>query len=108
MNRDNFISETKAIELKRYDLLIGKGHDYATDDVLSNFKRMNKICELLNIKTERSAGDCARFLMMLKVDRWCNLINSNKKPQNESVKDTIMDLHNYIDLAHGCDIDEKH
>ena len=105
MKRDTFLSEIKEVELKRYDLLIGKSHDYATDDVLSNFKRMNILCKTLDIDVRRSAGDCARFLMMLKVDRWCNLVGSGKEPKNESIKDTVMDLHNYIDLAYGCDID---
>jgi len=105
MNRDTFIAEVKDVELTRYNALIDKGHDYATDDVLSNFKRMSKLCELLNIIPARSPADSARFLMMLKVDRWCNLVGSGKKPKNESVKDTVIDLHNYVDLAYGCDID---
>ena len=107
MNRDQLIAETKDVELARYDLLLKKGQDYATEDVLSNFKRMNKLCELLNINCARSPADCARFLMMLKVDRWCNLVGSDKKPQNESVKDTVMDLHNYIDLAYACEVEAE-
>lgn len=105
MNRDAFIAEVKDVELARYNALIDKGHDYATDDVLSNFKRMCMLCKLLNIKPERSPADCARYLMMLKVDRWCNLVGSGKKPKNESIKDTVIDLHNYVDLAYGCDIE---
>ena len=80
MNRDTFIAETNDIRMGRDKLLLGKSHDYATDDVLSNFKRMSQLCNLLNINPARSAGDCGRFLMLLKIDRWCNLMNSGKTP----------------------------
>ncbi len=105
MKRDTFLSEIKEIELRRYGLLIGKSHDYATDDVLSNFKRMNILCKTLDIDVRRSPGDCARFLQVLKLDRKCNLLSRGVEPKNESIKDTVMDEHNYIDLAYGCDIE---
>ena len=105
MNRSDFTALTSGIQEDRTALLISKAHDYATDDVLSNFKRMNKICAQLNINTARSSWDCAMFLLMLKVDRWCNLTNAEKKPANESIADTVKDLHNYIDLAYGCQVE---
>ena len=89
----------------RLHVFADKSNDYATDDALSNFKRMNILCKTLDIDVRRSAGDCARFLVMLKVDRWCNLVGSGKEPKNESVKDTVMDLHNYLDLGYACDIE---
>lgn len=91
----------------RIELMIDKSHDYSDDeDTLANFKRMQQICKILHIAPQRSPGDCARFLMMLKVDRWCNLVNSGKPPANESVRDTVIDLHNYIDLADASDCEQ--
>lgn len=85
----------------------GKSDDYANEEALSNFIRMHLLCNILGINPSRSPADCARFLMMLKVDRWCNLINTKSNPKNESVLDTVIDLHNYCDLAYACDIDES-
>ncbi len=40
------------------------------------------------------------------MDRWCNLLNKGTPPKNESIRDTVLDLHNYIDLAYACDIEK--
>ena len=106
MDRSKFIAEVTSMHMDRCGLLIEKNKDYATGDFLSNFKRMNQLCKILDIDVRRSPGDCARFLMMLKVDRWCNLLSKEQSPQNESIKDTVLDLHNYIDLAYACDIEK--
>lgn len=103
MNRSKLTSIVIAIHEARVGLLLNKGADYAGEDVLANFKRVNNLCKLLNIDPRGSSGDCARFLMMLKIDRWCNLIG--KTPKNEAIEDTIRDLHNYIDLAYACDVE---
>ena len=89
----------------RLHVFADKSNDYATDDALSNFKRMNILCKTLDIDVRRSPGDCARFLQVLKLDRKCNLLSKGVEPKNESIKDTVMDEHNYIDLAYGCDIE---
>ena len=44
---------------------------------------------------------------MLKIDRICNLKRKEVSPENESVKDTVVDLHNYIDLLYGCLIEKS-
>lgn len=105
MEGKEFEKLVKDIEKERQKLLIGKSHDYATTDVLSNFKRMHVLCKTLDIDPRRSSQDCAMFLLMLKMDRWNNLKSQGKTPENESVKDTIFDAHNYIDLAFGCSED---
>ena len=87
----------------RMKLMWSKRHDYADEDALANFKRMQQICHILDINPQQSAGDCARFLMMLKIDRWCNLLKRSEEPANESMRDTLLDLHNYIDLAYASD-----
>ena len=103
MDRSKFIAEATCISTDRCGLLIDKNKDYATEDFLSNFKRMNQLCKLLDIDVRRSPGDCARFLVMLKMDRWCNLIGKGTPPKNESIRDTVLDVLNYIDLAYACD-----
>ena len=86
-------------------LLTSKGQDYAGEDALANFKRMCQLSSLLGIDVQRSPADCALFLMLLKIDRWMNLKSKGAKPENESVKDTVMDLLNYIELAYCCEIE---
>jgi hypothetical protein len=103
MNRSDFTALTTGIHEDRMSLILKKAADYATEDVLSNFKRMSDTCARLNIAPARSACDCALFLLVLKVDRWCNLRNKGEKPRNESVEETVRDLHNYIDLAYACE-----
>jgi len=105
MDRPTFIAEVTSMHLNRCDLLIDKNKDYATEDFLSNFKRMHQLCKILDIDVRRSPGDCARFLMVLKVDRWCNLISKGTPPKNESIRDTVLDDHNYTDLAYACDME---
>ncbi|KKL18508.1 hypothetical protein LCGC14_2474810 [marine sediment metagenome] len=106
MDRSTLIAEVISIHTARCGLLIEKNKDYATEDFLSNFKRMQKLCKVLDIDVRRSPGDNARYLMLLKMDRWCNLLSKGTPPKNESIRDTVLDLHNYIDLAYACDIEK--
>lgn len=108
MNRSDFTALISGIHNDRCGLLLSKGHDYATEDILSNFKRMGELCNLLGIDTSKGSWDCAMFLVLLKLDRWCNLRRKEDSPQNESIEDTVKDLHNYTDLAYGCQKDEAH
>lgn len=107
MKRNEFAKLCKGINDARMKLMFKKGDDYATDeDELSNFKRMRALCHILKIAPRRSARDCAMFLAMLKLDRLQNLYNREVAPKNESVVDTVVDLHNYLDLAYGCGLDK--
>lgn len=78
--------------------LANKGHDYATEDVLSNFKRLSKLASILGITLDTPVG-YALFMVLMKLDRICNLIFSNKNPKNESVKGSFTDLLGYTILA---------
>lgn len=106
MNREQFTQVYNEIHNKRSSLMLGKAEDYANTDVLANFKRMSDLCGILQINPGKTPTDCALFLMLLKVDRWCNLRSKSVSPKNESVQDTILDLHNYIDLAYACEVDK--
>ena len=76
---------------KMRDVLLNKGDDYANADRLSNFKMAGQI-----------AGGNAQLnclnLIATKVARLGVLLNSNDKPKNESINDSIMDLANYAML----------
>ena len=76
---------------KMRDVLLNKGDDYANADRLSNFKMAGLI-----------AGGSAQLnclnLIATKVARLGVLLNSQDKPKNESINDSIMDLANYAML----------
>ena len=73
---------------KMRDVLLNKGDDYANADRLSNFKMAGQI-----------AGGNAQLnclnLIATKVARLGVLLNTQDKPKNESINDSIMDLANY-------------
>ena len=107
MNRQKFKELLYEISSKRIELTLKKSSDYADEDVLSNFKRMSLICGVFGINPARSSADCALFLLLLKVDRWCNIRRKGSTPANEAIMDTLLDAHNYIDLAYACQLDEE-
>lgn len=75
-----------------------KSEDYANEDVLSNFKSAGA-----NIGI--SAELQCLSLIATKIARLGNLF-SGKKPNNESVSDSILDLSNYTDLLY-CLVNEQ-
>lgn len=105
MDRKDFNDLQEKVLTTAQALCNRKGDDYADEDTLSNFKRLNQLCQILDIDPRRSPDACARFLLVLKLDRWCNLVRKGVEPLNETFYDTILDLHNYIDLAYACGID---
>lgn len=90
---------------KKEAILLSKGSDYATEDVLSNFKRISQLAEILKIDTTKPEG-YSLFMVLMKLDRICNLLSSNKTPSNESVEDSFNDLDNYSFLTQ-CILKEK-
>ena len=100
MNRDTFVDGTREFYLRRLLLMSDKSHDYADEDVLSNFKRLAEICKVWGIDVATPSG-CAEYLAVLKLDRYFNLKAQGKDPANETVDDTFQDLANYLDLLHA-------
>lgn len=86
---------------KRLKIHAKKSHDYATEDVLANFKRVANIMKVWKPDISTPHG-VAFVYIVLKLDRFANLVFRNKKPLNESVQDTIDDLKNYMDLMEAC------
>lgn len=82
-----------------------KAHDYArTSDTLSNFKVQAAMQSAL-FDREVVGSDIAFQFILVKLARLANL--KGKDPQNESVRDTILDLINYVGLYHACRLDEN-
>jgi hypothetical protein len=92
--------------MDRMNLAEKKGHDYADIDILSNFKRLSRLADILKIEIGDPYG-YALFMALMKIDRINNLVASGNDPENESLVDSFMDLHNYIDLTMAVLIDEQ-
>jgi F0F1-type ATP synthase beta subunit len=84
---------------RRREIHEKKTHDYATEDVLSNFKRVAEIIRILGVDPTTPHGMACVYII-LKMDRFCNLVfrKSGELPKNEAVGDTIDDWKNYLDL----------
>lgn len=91
MNKKDQEKHFDEITTKMKDILLKKGNDYANEDRLSNFKLAGGIC---GIKPEQNCLS----LIAVKVARLGVLLNSDKEPSNESVKDSVLDLANYAIL----------
>lgn len=66
---------------------------------------MHNVLQLLEVDMSKVEG-VHMFYILLKVQRLCNLLFSNKVAKNESVSDTLIDLRNYTDLL-NCTLQEK-
>ena len=87
------------------DLTEKKAHDYASEwDTLKNFKVQAAIQSKLHGRVVLASETAMNFIIV-KLCRLANL--KGKHPQNESVKDTIMDAINYLGLYYACLIDEE-
>lgn len=105
MNQSDQLKFIESINKKGIELLKSKGHDYAGVDVLKNFKQMHQLISLLEVDTSKVEG-VHMFYIILKIQRLCNLLFSNKVTKNESISDTLIDLRNYTDLL-NCTLEEK-
>lgn len=85
--QEHFKKITKQME----DVMFKKGNDYSNVDRLSNFKFAG------NITGVGGELNCLN-LIATKVARLGVLLNSKSEPNNESVRDSILDLANYAIL----------
>ena len=95
----------EGIEKARKALHAIKAQDYASEDVLSNFKRVSSAASELGIDVQTPYG-YALFMVLMKLDRFNNIVGHGGIPANEGLEDTILDLHNYVDLAYACLVEE--
>jgi len=87
---------TQKEQIQRFDNLVeklrqtlsSKGKDYASEDVLSNFK------ESAERIGQKPYEQCLSMISQ-KVSRLSNLFKQDRKPNNESIQDSILDLIGY-------------
>ena len=88
MTQQEQLKHFEALTSQMKQILFKKGNDYANTDRLSNFKLAGAICGLT---AERNC----LTLIATKVARLGVLLNTENKPNNESIHDSIVDLANY-------------
>ena len=99
MKQEQVLRMVDSLNEKRRELLQKRNQDYAeTNDFFKNLREVWSICEILDIDTTKSMEDCALFMTVVKLQRYCNL--RGRDPAGEAVEDTVLDLHNYLDIAY--------
>lgn len=86
----------------------GKGKDYASqEDTFQSFKIGSAIAALLKLDMCTPRGD-ALCVIVRKLVRLCNLEHKGIiTPVYEPIKDTVRDLHVYLDLYYGMLLEER-
>lgn len=92
--RDRLLDELFATQKK---ILASKGHDYAGEDLLSNFRLAGMLVNQSAMYPD--AINCLN-LIGTKVARLGQLLDSDKTVYNESVQDSVIDLANYAALLY--------
>lgn len=77
---------------KMMDTMVSKAADYSNEDSLSNFKAVANICQL-------TPEQVCLTMIGVKVAR-LGVLLQGKKPNNESIEDSILDLQNYSFLLY--------
>ena len=85
-------AEFKAIQQTQYELFAKKHLDYGPNNISAG----------TNLETEDEVEFAMTGLwyrMSDKINRWKNMIITNRKPENETLMDTFQDLSNYAIIA---------
>lgn len=99
MLNSEYVAMVNKLNEDRLRIRESKSKDYSGEDVLSNFKRISTAARHLNISVYSPEG-YAMFMILMKLDRINNL--RGRKAENESIEDSVIDLHNYADLMYAC------
>jgi len=100
MKLNQLLTHSSTNNLLARSLLDKKNQDYShDDDVHSNFKEMAKICADFGVDITRPEG-IIEYHVLHKIHRIFKLINSADEPSNEPVKDSVVDLENYMTLLY--------
>ncbi|MEY2869447.1 MAG: hypothetical protein RIR01_1938 [Bacteroidota bacterium] len=91
MNKEQQQHHFERVINRMAETMMSKGDDYANEDRLSNFKVAGAISGI-------SPEINCLSLIATKVARLGNLLNSKEKPNNESIRDSVLDLANYAIL----------
>jgi hypothetical protein len=99
MQKDIQIQIYKDIDEHIMKIASSKAHDYATQDILYNFKSVSRAAKELGLNVS-DPTNYALFMVLLKIARLSNLLNTGKRPNNESIEDSFLDGINYLKLAY--------
>jgi len=89
MNKERQIELfNQAVDTCEY-IMLNKTHDYANNDNI--FKAFDQIA----LMTETSRDKVLLQFISTKLTRLVNLLNSDKEPKNETIKDNLLDMINY-------------
>ena len=92
------------LDSKTLDILKLKANDYASEDVLSNFKIVSNVIKTIGIDPTTPEG-YATLMVVLKFVRIWNLKTEGKDIKNESLLDSYEDAINYLKLAYCCEVE---
>jgi len=99
MTAEQQIALYEAIDARILEVTKSKRVDYASADVLSNFKAVSAAAKALGVDVTNATG-YSLFMVLLKIARLTNLLNEAKTPNNESIDDSFLDGINYFKLAY--------
>ena len=85
-------AEFKAIQQNQYELFAKKHLDYGPNNISAG-------TNLENEEEVEFAMTGLWYRMSDKINRWKNMIITNRKPENETLMDTFQDLSNYAIIA---------
>ena len=85
-------AEFKAIQQNQYELFAKKHLDYGPNNISAG-------TNLENEEEVEFAMTGLWYRMSDKINRWKNMIITNRKPENETLIDTFQDLSNYAIIA---------
>jgi hypothetical protein len=94
------------LDNKTLSLIKSKSNDYASEDVLSNFKIVSNVIKTIGINPATPEG-YATLMVILKFVRIWNLKTESKDIKNESLLDSYEDAINYLKLAYCCEVENN-
>lgn len=94
------------LDNKTLSLIKLKSNDYASEDVLSNFKIVSNVIKTIGINPATPEG-YATLMVILKFVRIWNLKTEGKDIKNESLLDSYEDAINYLKLAYCCEVENN-
>jgi len=101
VNLDQLAELVNRVGFRKKELAVKKNGDYSNaEDVHTNFKTVAELCRLLGVDVTTPEG-CLEYMVLHKIHRLFKLINSGKKPDNESLFDNNVDTQVYLDLLLG-------
>ena len=106
MTTEEQIYHLENLDKKLLEIIKEKGHDYADEDVLSNFKIVSKVLKIIGIDPMVPEG-YAMLMVILKIVRIWNLKNKSTEAKNEPLLDSYEDLINYAKLAYLVEFEPK-